>query len=541
MAAGLGPGAAPPARGLRAGAPASDHMKRPRLAIVGGGTAGWLAALILQKAAEGKRLDLDICVVESSKVPSIGVGEGTTAVFRGLLLSLGLDEFEFLRETEATIKYGIRHKDWRSVGVTYDGPIDDPHLAIPPPEGANGSWLNQYCVASGRPVSEPHLFTYLMSQSRAPFLLEGRDEPLPVGPFHHAYHFDQALVGRYLRSKASGIERIDALVTGVVKDGESGDITALKLDGADDLPVDFVIDCTGFRRALIAGEMGAHWVSFRSELPLNRAMPFWLEHEPEGEIAPYTLAWAREAGWMWAIPTRSRMGCGYVYSDAHTSPEQAQTEIEKALGRPIEPRADIRIDSGRLDRAWIGNCLATGLSQSFFEPLEATNIHGTIVQMLLFAKSYLKPALAGDARAREAYNKIAARQVDDFRAFINLHYVSERRDTAFWRDVAETCIGEATRERLATWSHHMPRRSDFEPFPDGLAHIEEQLYYPVLDGLGLLDRKLASDEMAAVPSVRAAARKTNEMLKKEFRRAAGKAPGHLAFLNHLAEEAPLHV
>ena len=124
-----------------------------RIAIVGGGTAGWLSALILQEAARRNDMPLDLTVVESSKIPTVGVGEGTTAVFRGLLLQLGFDEFEFLRETGATIKYGIRHQDWRRVGVTYDGPIDDPHLVSQTPADVTSSWLNQYCIASGRSVS----------------------------------------------------------------------------------------------------------------------------------------------------------------------------------------------------------------------------------------------------------------------------------------------------------------------------------------------------------------------------------------------------
>lgn len=504
-----------------------------RIAIVGGGTAGWLSALILQDAAKSQGRDIDLSVIESSKIPTIGVGEGTTSVFRGLLLHLGFDEFEFLRETGATIKYGIRHRDWRQIGITYDGPIDDPQLACDGPPGNTASWLNQYCVSSGRSVTEPHLFTYLMDRGRAPFVTEGRDTPLPVGPFHHAYHFDQSLVGQYLRNKATGVSKIDAMVTGAERDKESGDIDRLTLDGADDIDVDFVIDCTGFRRALISGEMGAEWISFAGNLPVNRAMPFWLEHDEGAEIPPYTLSWAQKAGWMWVIPTQSRMGCGYVYSDDFITPDEAQAEIEEVLGHAIEPRADIKINSGRLDRAWIGNCMAVGLSQSFFEPLEATSIHGTIVQMLLFTRFHL-PALGGDISShRDDYNQNVARQLDDFRTFINIHYVSERDDTPFWKHVKANCISDEANERLSQWRDHMPRRADFQPFPGGFAHIEEQLYYPVLDGLGLLDRAVAKAELATNPKLRAHARKTAEALSKQFRKAATAAPGHRAFLEAL--------
>jgi len=503
------------------------------IAVVGGGTAGWLATLMLQDSAKRAGLDVRLTMIESSKIPTIGVGEGSTAVFRQMLQHLGYDEFEFLRETAATIKYGIRHKDWRRVGVTYDGPIDDPHQVCQTPHGVTSSWLNQYCVAAGKPVQEPHLFTYLLDRAKAPYA-EREGRWIPVGPFHHAFHFDQALVAKYLRKKAAGIEMIDAQVEGVKKDPETGDIATLLLDEDRTLDVDFVIDCTGFRRILIGKEMGAEWVSYANDLPVNRAMPFWIDLKAGEELNPYTLAWAREAGWMWSIPTRERYGCGYVYSDAFKTPEEAQAEIETALGHKIEPRNDIKINSGRLDRVWIGNCLAVGLSSSFLEPLEATSIHGTIVQLMVFTQFHLKAKADEMDKHRKAYNDTVARQVDDFRDFINLHYVSEREDTPFWRTVKSEFILPRVRERLKHWQAHMPRRDDFTPFPGHFPHIEEQLYYPVLDGLGLLDRKVARDEMAQMPKVRAHARKTAEDLTKEYKRAASVAPGHRAFLQTLA-------
>ncbi len=490
---------------------------------------------MVQKAVRELDLAIDLTVIESSKIPTIGVGEGTTSVFRDLLLSLGLDEFEFLRETGATIKYGIRHQDWRRVGVTYDGPIDDPHSMCPPAPGSGSTWLDQYCVASGRSVCDTHLFAYLMKRSRAPFALRKGKKPLDIAPFHHAYHFDQALVGQYLRQKARGARHFDAVVKSARRDGESGDIQALVLEGGEELPVDFVIDCSGFRRSLILEVMGAEWISYERNLPVNRAMPFWLDHPGSGEIPPYTLARALNAGWMWKIPTQARMGCGYVYSDGFLTPDQAHAEIEAVLGQAVDPRSDIRIKSGRLDRAWIGNCLATGLAQSFFEPLEATSIHGTVVQMLVFVQYFLKRLVRGDEPRRDDYNSIAGRQVDDFCSFINTHYVNERRDTPFWTHVHDRCIAESTRLQLRLWSEQLPKRGDFTPMPGDFPHVMEQLYMPVLDGLGLLRRGVAQAELAAVPGLRAHARKTSEKLIREFRRAVTKVPGHRAFLESLHE------
>ena len=498
------------------------------IVVVGGGTAGWLAALMLHDAGRRAGLDLRVTVVESSKIPTIGVGEGTTAVFRQMLKHFGFDEFEFLRETEATIKFGIRHQGWRRLDHSYDGPIDDPHLVV---SGlAPQSFLDIAAVADGRPVAQAHLFAHLLDQHKSPFARKADGRLLPLGPFHHAYHFDQALAGRYLRKKAVGVAMRDAQVLGARRHASNGDIEAVVLDDGSEIAGDFFVDCSGFRRGLIGKEMAAGWVSYADRLPVNRAMPFWVDLAPGQEIPPYTLARALDAGWLWTIPTQTRFGCGYVYSYQFHTPETAQAEVEAALGHPIEPRNDLRFDVGRLDRAWIGNCLALGLASSFLEPLEATSIHGTVVQLMVFTQFHLRDRSATD---RDAYNAFVARQVDDFRDFINLHYVTEREDTPFWRHVKADCIGAPTRERLATWQKKMPEHADFVPLPGHFAHVEQQLHYPVLDGLGLLNRQCARDYMAARPALHRQADEALGSLTSEYRQAAPKALGHREFLTSL--------
>jgi glycine/D-amino acid oxidase-like deaminating enzyme len=502
-----------------------------RFVIVGGGTAGWLAALMLKEALAARKLDASVTVVESSKIPTIGVGEGTTAVFRQMLKHFGFDEFEFLHETEATIKFGIRHKDWRRTGFTYDGPIDDPHLVVEPGGSRAESYIDIFSCAAGRRLADSHLFAYLLDQQKAPFAAKPGGGFVAMGPYHHAYHFDQALAGQYLRRKSKGVSVVDAKVEGATRDPATGAITALTTDvGA--IEGDFFIDCTGFRRTLISGVLGGEWISYRDQLPLNRAMPFWLDITDDEELTPFTTAWAQGSGWMWMIPTQKRLGCGYVYSDEFTTPEQAKAEIEKTLGRKIEPRNDIRIDAGRQREAWISNCLSLGLASSFLEPLEATSIHATIVQLMVFTQFHLQTENSAEA-SRRAYNDFAARQVDDFSDFINLHYVSERRDTPFWRHVVENCIGATTRNRLETWQHKMPDYNDFMPLPGHFAHTEQQLHYPVLDGLGLLNRDIAQKHMETHPDQRRKGKMAADSLTTEYRAAAPQALGHRAFLSSL--------
>ena len=505
----------------------------PHFVIVGGGTAAWIAAFIFQDSARRSGLNARISVVESSKIPTVGVGEASTAAFRVFLQHFGINEFEFFRETGATFKLGIRHQDWRREGYTYYGPVDDPHQVVAPPPGAPSDYLNVYSVSAGRKVQDMHLFGPLLERKKAPYAKKADGSLIPLGPFHYAFHFDQALVGKFLKARSAGIAIVDAIVAGVERDAETGHIAALVLDDGQRLVGDFFVDATGFRKQLIVRELNAPWLSYAKELPVNRALPFWLDIKPGEEIANYTLAWAQEAGWMWQIPTQTRYGCGYVYSDEFKTPEEAKQEVERVLGREIDTRGDIRFQIGRLEKAWIGNCLAVGLASSFLEPLESTSIHGTIVQMMLFAGRYLKNPAEMTEADRDDYNARVGRQVDDFRTFVNTHYVVERDDTPFWRNVRAERLHQETRARLAHWRTEMPRREHFNDFLFGLPHIETQLHYPVLDGLGLLDRELAKREMGEQPEVRAFARKTVESLTKEYKLAATKALGHAEFLEHV--------
>lgn len=503
---------------------------QPHFVIVGGGTAGWIAAFIIQDSIKRLKLDAKLSVVESSKIPTVGVGEATTAAFHVFLTHFGIDIFEFFRKTEATYKLGIRHEDWRRKGFTYYGPIDDPHAVVKAPPGAPSDYLNVYAVSVNEPVQDMHLFGPLLKQKKAPWAQKADGSLIPLGPFLPAYHFDQSLVGKFLKEKSRGVEIVDNVLTGVERDGASGDVTALVFEDGQRLEGDFFIDATGFRKRLIVKELEAPWISYAHELPVNRALPFWLPIGPGEEIANYTLAWAQEAGWMWQIPTQTRYGCGYVYSDEFRTPDEAHAEVERVLGRKIEVRDDIRFSIGRLEKAWINNVVAVGLSSSFLEPLESTSIHGTIVQMMMFAGQYLRePAKMGQA-LRDDYNRRVGRQVDDFRTFVNTHYATEREDTPFWREVRANRLHSETRGRLERWKTEMPRREHFPDYLFGLPHVETQLHYPVLDGLGLLDPAVAKAEMAADPKLRKFARETHAGLVKEYRQAASKALGHAEFL-----------
>jgi hypothetical protein len=185
------------------------------IVVVGGGTAGWIAAFIIQDAIRRNRLDARLCVVESSRIPTVGVGEATTAAFHVFLTHFGIDIADFMRSCEATYKLGIRHQDWRRKGITYYGPIDDPHQVVQPPPGAPSDYLNVYAVSVQEPVQDMHLFGPLLERKKAPWAKRNDGSLIALGPYLPAYHFDQALVGKYLRARSQGVEIVDNILSGV--------------------------------------------------------------------------------------------------------------------------------------------------------------------------------------------------------------------------------------------------------------------------------------------------------------------------------------
>ena len=496
--------------------------------ILGGGTAGWLAAYIMSDFFYSNKLNANVKVIESSKIPTIGVGEGTTSIFYEFLKKYNLDETDFLKETKATLKFGIVHKDWKELGYTYYGPIDDPQLIAPKGKPENFEYLKAYAVAAGRPVSEIHLHTLLMQNKKVPYVYKDNNLEL-ISPFYYAYHFDNSLVASYLKKRSQNIEIIDDIYTSS-KMNDDGTVKSLHFESGLELEVDLVVDCSGFRKLIIGDQYKTKWKSYQDNLPVNRAMPFFLDINDDNYIN-YTLAWAQKFGWMWQIPTQERIGAGYVYCDQFISPDQAQEEIEKVLGHKIEPRRDIKFNSGRLEKYWVKNCLAIGLSSGFLEPLEATSIHSTLVQLILFASEYLKKEMDfnDDTKISDFNNRIG-RQFDDFKTFLNMHYVSKRRDSKFWEYVADECISDETKKLISLWQDELPSLDHFDDYLSGLPHVQSQLYYPVVDGLGLLNKESARDQMSKY-DLRSTSRKFYNEFSEKFNEIIKNSLTHNQFID----------
>ena len=394
-----------------------------KIVVVGGGTAGWLAALMITQI----RPEHTVTVIESSKIGIIGAGEGSTGsltnVIQNIMWDFGINEQEFIKETDSTIKLGIKHIGWnKDTKSHYIGPIDGT-----PTSNDRADIVFQHALGFRDP-SMLHLATelgYKIHHNKNSFVEEAGN---------HAYHFDAHKVGQYFKKISTHAEHIDSEVEHVITNSETGFVTELKCANGQTVKGDMFIDASGFNQVLMKA-VGGKWKSYKENLPVNSAMPFLLPYEDEEVIEPVTNAWAQNNGWCWQIPTKNRRGCGYVFCDDFVTPEKAQEELEKNIGKKIEPIRVLKFDSGRQEKLWIKNVLSIGLCAAFAEPLEATSIHTTIMQLKHFIFSSLGAHLDETCNigSIDEYNDTNAHLYDTMKDFLVAHYTCGRNDTEFWK------------------------------------------------------------------------------------------------------------
>jgi hypothetical protein len=395
------------------------------ITIVGGGTAGWIAAYFICKS---KPKQHNITVIESSDIGIIGAGEGSTGsmldLLNGTYFDYNINVEDFMRETDGSVKLGIYHKNWTGDNSGYFAPLD-----------ASPSWTEL----------EDNIFKYFYSKygkekmhlaSEVGQQYSQQDISKPA-----AFHFDGHKVGKFFKKicMQDGVEVIDDVVEQVQTKNKN--ITSITLKSGQTIISDFFIDCTGFRRVLMK-ELGVKWHSYKDVLTVDSAMPFILPYEDNEKPKPFTSATALSAGWMWEIPLATRKGCGYVFDSNYITKEDAQKEIETYIGKEIEPIKWINFESGRSKKFWEGNCLCLGLASTFVEPLEATSIHTTIVQLLLWCQEclYRDSNKTITENNRHSYNQKVERLYDLTMDFISYHYQGERYDTPFWKNIVDKKI-----------------------------------------------------------------------------------------------------
>lgn len=450
------------------------------IVIVGGGTAGWLAALIISKV----KPENTITVIESSAIGIVGAGEGSTGLLTSILKNqmwnFDCDLLEFLQETGATLKYGIHHKDWKTVGESYIAPIG----GTPSTENVVDYIFAHYHSTDPANVHLSSIIGQKIERGISSF----NRKTLSFDDIGTALHFDAHEVGKYFKKvtlKSSEVSIVDDEVLDVNLNPENGNILSVLLKSGRKIDGDFFIDASGFRQVLVK-KLKMKWISYRKNLPVNSAMPFLLPYEENEYPELWTTAWAQKAGWMWQIPTQHRKGCGYVFDDNFITADQAQAEIEITLGRPIDPIRVLKFDTGRLENVWEKNCLAIGLAAAFAEPLEATSIHTTIAQLLTFVLDFLKSDLEEtlNSGSRNSYNRRTAKLYDTTKEFLIAHYMGGRTDSEFWKHISSGATKtEFVDDLLTMCKTQMPSNRDLDI---SFAAPDMGLWCYVLAGIGHL-------------------------------------------------------
>jgi tryptophan halogenase len=448
-----------------------------RLLIVGGGTAGWITAGYLARTLGAQSLNgIHITLVESSDIGILGVGEGTFPSIRTTLKRIGVDEASLIRECSASFKQGAKFVHWRHAPGQSHGAPDHYLHAFEISKEPTGLDLLPYWLlgAAGDNVNWDEVNTpqkRVADASRAPKLITHSDY---LGPLGYAYHFDAVKLAKFVRTQAvaSGVHHIVDTVD-AVNLTENGAIASLTTRQHGVLSADLFVDCTGFRAQLIGAGLKVPYKSCRSVLLCDTALALQVPYErPNAPIASYTIATAQEAGWTWDIGLDTRRGVGYVYSSAHTDDARAEQILRTYVGQASEGLAmrKIGFNAGYREINWEKNCIAIGLSSGFFEPLEATGIMFT--ELAAVSLSNLFP-WGGDLEiAAKQFNERMRRRYERALDFIKLHYcLTERRDSAFWRDnVRPEGIPDSLQELLRRWRHRPPGSIDIDAnvdiFPD---------------------------------------------------------------------------
>ncbi len=430
-----------------------------KFVIVGGGTAGLISALIIRKAYPL----YPITIIESTDIGIIGVGEGSTEHWSQFCDYVGLDNRELVRETDGALKKGIKFENWNGDGKSYFHAIGQPFW-----QTQEDHLLEKTCIHKGIQLVD---------------VTVGTDMVRMVGGINttYQYHFNTFKLNEYLHKKCT--ERDINIVKTTLTDVnilENGDIGSVVSESGEVFDADFFIDSTGFKKFL-ASKLGAKWISYKKYLPMNHALAF--PTDDVSQLSPYTLSRALSSGWNWRISTRGRYGNGYVFCDDFINSSQAHDEVQSVYTEQVNIAKDIKFEAGRLDKFWINNCLSIGLSASFVEPLEASSIGNSILQAMGFVQSFEYWVV--NRKASDHYNKEFISSFDNIVDFVQLHYMTKRSDSDFWKTVKnEITKTDFIRENLETFKSAMPTRMYFS---GNWTMFSETNWIQVMDGLGLFD------------------------------------------------------
>jgi tryptophan halogenase len=452
-------------------------MKIKKIAVVGGGTAGVVTALILRKTYDNLEIDL----IESDKIGIVGVGEGSTEHWATFMQHCDISTTELIKNTDATFKYGINFENWTGDNSNYIHSISS---AFNMSSQSNSKFVYSYLISKGAgPKDLVHKYIE-QSLHRMPFFTINQ------------FHFDTNKLNKFLHDLCDkrNIKTIKAEIK-EVKLAEDGAISELISEDGRSFEYDLYIDCTGFHRLLLHKAMGVKWKSYNKYLPMNSAIAF--PTETTEKIPSWTLSRAMTSGWLWRIPTQSRYGNGYVFNDNFISADQAVEEVEQYYGHKINVGKHVSFDAGCLEKFWVKNCVAIGLSSSFVEPLEASSI-GCSIQQAFKLNQVLPSYMPGVniEMAVNAFNTECDELLDNILDYIALHYVTKRDDTEFWKSTHSLPKPAGLEERLEMYKHKMPNPSEFL---NRKVMFKEANWIVVMHGLGLISQEAAQADVDMQP------------------------------------------
>ncbi len=412
-----------------------------KVVIAGGGTAGWVAA-----AALSKKLGpfIDVVLVESDQIGTVGVGEATIPPMRIFHSLLGIDEQEFMRATEAVFKLGISFKNWGQIGDHYLHPFGTT---------GQGSYLAdfQHFWLHGKSRGIEHDFDQYSLEIQA--AKANKFATSKTGAINFAYHLDATRYAQFLRtfSEKNGATRIEGKIQHVHQHA-NGDISGLQLESGELIEGDLFIDCTGFRGLLIDQTLKTDYEDWSHWLPCDSAIA--VQTESVVPPVPYVTCTAHHAGWQWHIPLQHRVGNGNVFCSQFMSDDDAKQHLLNNIeGKVLTDPRVIKYKTGRRKQFWNKNCIALGLSSGFVEPLESTSIYlfmnGIVRLMRMF------PFHGITQSAMDEYNQQSIAELENVRDFIILHYhVTQREDSEFWRYCKNMSIPDTLSHRIELFKHN---------------------------------------------------------------------------------------
>ncbi len=451
----------------------SDHHKY-HIAIVGGGTAGWMAAAAFSRALSNSHYK--ITLIESADIPTIGVGEATIPPIQAFNDLLGVDENQMLAATNGTYKLGIEFINWCNIGDSYYHPF-----GTYGPDAFNVQFhqLWQKARQNGN-AKTLDMYSLNSEMSKRCFFAKPQNVPnSPLAKINYAFHFDASLWAKFLRelSQKQGVIRIEGNIENCSLDPESGEIKKLHVQNSADIEADFYVDCTGFKGLLIEEALKTGYENWSHFLPCDSAAA--VQSQTLNPLPSHTKAIAHGFGWQWRIPLQHRTGNGFVYSNQYCSNELAElTLLQNLASDATTDVRHIKFTTGRRKKAWNKNCLSLGLSSGFLEPLESTSIH--LIQSAISKFIGLLPSFSSYQAEQKRFNKQIESEFLSIRDFIILHYkATNRDDTEFWRYCRDMAIPDSLQEKIELY------QSTGYLYKEGHELFSENSWLSVFEGQGI--------------------------------------------------------